>query len=152
MPYERGERALLQYCEHHWWQWQRAIWLCLKHHTEWWMLSTALLHHFTSQMVILRHRQGFWSCFTLIWYKICNEIHFAAPSGLILPILPTKKTNEIGHFAAPSGIQMMFSIEFDERIVMKKIRGAVRDGSSWRHRKNPWRSRRPYLVGGAKIP
>ena len=77
--------------------------------------------------VILRHRQGFWSCFTLIWYKICNEIHFAAPSGIIHIIHTTKKTNEIGHFAAPSGIQMMFSIDFDEKIVMKKICGAVRD-------------------------
>ena len=58
---------------------------------------------------------------------MCNEIHFAAPSGIIHIIHTTKKTNEIGHFAAPSGIQMMFSIDFDEQIVMKIIRGAVRD-------------------------
>ena len=35
-------------------------------------------------------------------------------------ILTTKKTNENGHFAPPSGIQMMFSVHFDIKFVMKK--------------------------------
>ena len=35
-------------------------------------------------------------------------------------LLPNKKTNENGHFAPPSGIQMIFSVDLDIKFLMKK--------------------------------
>ena len=61
-------------------------------------------------------RQGFWSCFTLIWYKICNDIHFAARSGIILPILPTKKQMKLAILRLRQGFRWCFPL-----ILMKKL-------------------------------
>ena len=67
-------------------------------------------------------------------------------------ILTTKKTNENGNFAPPSGIQMIFSVDLDIKFLMRKSAtpsGMAPPLTEWQ---NPLWRRSPYSVGGAEIP
>ena len=63
-------------------------------------------------------RQGWWGAIALIGCMliVMNNIWPLRQGWL----LPNKKTNENGHFAPPSGIQMIFSVDLDIKFLMKK--------------------------------
>ena len=64
-------------------------------------------------------RQGWWGAIALIGCMLfaMNNI-WPLRQGWLLPI--KLKTNENGHFATPSGFQMIFSVDLDIKFLMKK--------------------------------